>query len=399
MADRPRSILRAFLQSEATGGIVLIAAAALAMSVANSALAPAYFEALEMKLGPLSIVHWINDGLMVLFFLLVGLEIKREFVDGHLASRANRALPMIAAAGGMAVPALIFLAIAGSTPGLARGWAIPSATDIAFAIGVIALLGRRAPTSLKLFLTTVAIVDDMGAVLIIALAYTAAISGPALLAAAILMAAMFVMNRAGVTRLWPYLLAFAGLWVAVLLSGVHATIAGVLTAAMIPVRASPAAPDAQDSPLHRLEHGLQPWVAYAIVPLFGFANAGVSLAGIGVAQLLAPLPLGIAAGLFFGKQIGVFASVRLAVRLGLGTRPSGASWLQVYGVALLCGIGFTMSLFIGGLAFSDPLLIDEVKIGVLMGSILSAVAGYVVLRLAPRTKKEGRPKPPLEMPI
>ena len=382
MADRPRSILRAFLDSEATGGIVLIAAAALAMIVANSALAPAYFEALGAKLGPLSIHHWINDGLMALFFLLVGLEIKREFVDGHLASRADRALPMIAAAGGMAVPALVFLAIAGGVPGLARGWAIPSATDIAFAIGVIALLGRRAPASLKLFLTTVAIVDDMGAVLIIALAYTAGISGPALLAAAILMAAMFVMNRAGVIRLWPYLIAFAGLWVAVLLSGIHATIAGVLAAAMIPVRASPGAPDAHDSPLHHLEHGLQPWVAYAIVPLFGFANAGVSLAGIGLAQLLAPLPLGVAAGLFFGKQIGVFASVRLAVRFGLGTRPLGASWLQVYGVALLCGIGFTMSLFIGSLAFSDPLLINEVKIGVLMGSILSAVAGFAVLRVA-----------------
>ena len=382
MADRPRSILRAFLDSEASGGIVLIAAAVLAMIVANSTLAPAYFEVLDTKFGPLSIHHWINDGLMALFFLLVGLEIKREFVDGHLASWADRALPMIAAGGGLAVPALIFLSVAGTTPGLARGWAIPSATDIAFAIGVIALLGRRAPTSLKLFLTTVAIVDDMGAVLIIALAYTAGISGPALLAAAILMAAMFVMNRAGVIRLWPYLLAFAGLWVAVLLSGVHATIAGVLTAAMIPVRASPGVPDAPDSPLHRLEHGLQPWVAYAIVPLFGFANAGVSLAGIGLAQLLAPLPLGIAAGLFFGKQIGVFASVRLAVRLGLGSRPLGASWLQVYGVALLCGIGFTMSLFIGGLAFSDPLLIDKVKIGVLMGSILSALAGFGVLRVA-----------------
>lgn len=382
MVDRPRSVLRAFLNSEATGGIILIAAAALAMAVANSGLAPTYFEALETKLGPLSTHHWINDGLMALFFLLVGLEIKREFVDGHLASWADRTLPMIAAAGGMAVPALIFLAIAGSTPGLARGWAIPSATDIAFAIGIIALLGRRAPTSLKLFLTTVAIVDDMGAVLIIALAYTASISGPALLAAAILMTAMFVMNRTGVNRLWPYLLAFAGLWVAILLSGVHATIAGVLAAAMIPVRASPGAPDAHESPLHRLEHILQPWVAYAIVPLFGFANAGVSLGGVGVAQLLAPLPLGVAAGLFFGKQIGVFASVRIAVRLGLGNRPRGASWLQVYGVALLCGIGFTMSLFIGGLAFADPRLIDQVKIGVLMGSILSAAMGYGLLRAA-----------------
>jgi NhaA family Na+:H+ antiporter len=382
MVRRPRSALRAFLDSEASGGILLMLAAALAMIVANSPLAPAYFEALHAKLGPFSLLHWINDGLMALFFLLVGLEIKREFVDGHLASWSDRGLPIIAAFGGMAVPALIFLAIAGGTPGLARGWAIPSATDIAFAIGVIALLGRRAPTSLKLFLTTVAIVDDMGAVLIIALAYTASISGPALLATALIAGAMFVMNRAGVVRLWPYLIAFAALWVAVLLSGVHATIAGVIAAMMIPLRRSPGAPDAEDSTLHRLEHGLQPWVAYAIVPLFGFANAGVSLAGIGLAQLAAPLPLGIAAGLFLGKQIGVFGSVWLAVRFGFGCRPLGASWLQVYGVSLLCGIGFTMSLFIGGLAYGDPLLVDEVKIGVLMGSIASALAGYALLQIA-----------------
>jgi len=396
IVPRPRSALRSFLASEASGGILLMIAAALAMIVANSPVGPAYFHALHEKLGPLSIQHWINDGLMALFFLLVGLEIKREFVDGHLARWEDRGLPIIAAVGGMAAPALIYLGIAGGTPGLARGWAIPSATDIAFAIGVIALLGRRAPTSLKLFLTTVAIVDDMGAVLIIALAYTASISGPALLAAAVLMGAMFVMNRAGVVRLWPYMLGFAGLWLAVLLSGIHATIAGVLAAMVVPLRRTPGAPDAEDSTLHRLEHGLQPWVAYAIVPLFGFANAGVSLAGIGLAQLIAPLPLGIAAGLFFGKQIGVFASVRLAVALGIGSRPFAATWLQVYAVSLLCGIGFTMSLFIGGLAFSDERLVDEVKIGVLMGSIASALIGYALLRLAPARKREGLPKQPLE---
>jgi len=396
IVPRPRSALRSFLASEASGGILLMIAAALAMIVANSPVGPAYFHALHEKLGPLSIQHWINDGLMALFFLLVGLEIKREFVDGHLARWEDRGLPIIAAVGGMAAPALIYLGIAGGTPGLARGWAIPSATDIAFAIGVIALLGRRAPTSLKLFLTTVAIVDDMGAVLIIALAYTASISGPALLAAAVLMGAMFVMNRAGVVRLWPYMLGFAGLWLAVLLSGIHATIAGVLAAMVVPLRRTPGAPDAEDSTLHRLEQGLQPWVAYAIVPLFGFANAGVSLAGIGLAQLIAPLPLGIAAGLFFGKQIGVFASVRLAVALGIGSRPFAATWLQVYAVSLLCGIGFTMSLFIGGLAFSDERLVDEVKIGVLMGSIASALIGYALLRLAPARKREGLPKQPLE---
>jgi NhaA family Na+:H+ antiporter len=380
---RVPSALRDFLRSEAAGGILLIAAATVAMIVANSPFATAYFDALHMKLGPMSLHHWINDGLMALFFLLVGLEIKREFVDGHLSTWEDRGLPIIAAVGGMAVPAMIFLAVAGGIPGLARGWAIPSATDIAFAIGVLALLGRRAPTSLKLFLTTVAIVDDMGAVAIIALAYTASISGPALLAAAVMMGTMFVMNRAGVTRLWPYLLAFAALWVAVLLSGVHATIAGVLAAMAIPIRRSPGEPDASDSTLHRLEHGLHPYVAYAIVPLFGFANAGVSLSGIGLAQLMAPLPLGIAAGLFVGKQIGIFGSVRLAVWLRLGSRPAHATWVQVYGVSLLCGIGFTMSLFISGLAFADPALVDEVKIGVLAGSIASALTGFALLRFAP----------------
>lgn len=358
-------------------------AAALAMIVANSGAAPVYFDLLERKLGPLTIHHWINDGLMAWFFLLVGLEIKREFVDGHLASWHDRALPIIAAAGGMAVPALIFLGLAGGMPGLARGWAIPSATDIAFAIGVIALLRARVPTSLKLMLTTIAIVDDLGAVLIIALAYTASISGPALLAAALIMSVMFVLNRLGCARLWPYLVGFLLLWVAVLLSGVHATVAGVLAATAIPIRRSPGAPDAADSPLHRLEDRLHSWVAYAIVPLFGFANAGVSLAGVGPAQLFAPLPLGIAAGLFFGKQLGVFASLRLAVRLGLGTRPFAATWLQVYGMALLCGIGFTMSLFIGALAFEgSPQSIEQAKLGTLAGSLLSAIAGWIILRLA-----------------
>lgn len=372
-----------------------MAAAALAMIVANSGAAPVYFDLLERKLGALTVHHWINDGLMAWFFLLVGLEIKREFVDGHLGSWHDRGLPIVAATGGMAVPALIFLGIAGAMPGLARGWAIPSATDIAFAIGVIALLRARVPTSLKLLLTTIAIVDDLGAVLIIALAYTASISGPALLAAAGVMGVLFGLNRFGCERLWPYLLGFLLLWIAVLLSGVHATVAGVLAATAIPIRRSPGAPDVADSPLHRLEDRLHPWVAYAIVPLFGFANAGLSLAGIGPAQLLAPLPLGIAAGLFLGKQLGVFASLRIAVRLGLGTRPFAATWLQVYGMALLCGIGFTMSLFIGGLAFADPLLADEVKLGVLMGSLASAGAGYTLLRLAPARKREGPPQRPL----
>jgi len=270
------------------------------------------------------------------------------------------------------------MAIAGGAQGLARGWAIPTATDIAFAIGVLALLGSRAPTSLKLFLTTVAIVDDMGAVAIIAFAYTPGISGPALVAAALILAAMVALGRFGVRRLSPYLLLAAALWVAVLLSGVHATIAGVLAAFAIPI-----GDDEDRSPLHRLEHHLHPWIAFGIVPLFGFANAGVSLTGVGIADVLQPLPLGIALGLFVGKQIGIFGSVRLAVACGIADRPAEASWTQVYGVALLCGIGFTMSLFIGGLAFAGaPHAMDEVKVGVFTGSILSGLAGWVLLRRA-----------------
>ena len=282
----------------------------------------------------------------------------------------------------MAAPALVYLAITRSVDGLARGWAIPAATDIAFAIGVLALLGRRAPASLKLFLTTVAIVDDMGAVAIIAAVYTDALNLIALAGAAAVLIAMAAMNRAGLARLWPYWIGFAALWYLVLLSGVHATIAGVLAAFTIPIKPTPAAPDAEDSPLHRLEHGLHPWVAYGIVPLFGFANAGVTLAG---APLLAPLPLGIVAGLFVGKQLGVFGAVWAAVRLGWAPRPAGASWGQIYGVALLCGIGFTMSLFISGLAFgARPEFVDAAKIGILGGSLLSAAAGWLVLRFAHR---------------
>ena len=360
-----------------------MSAAALAMAIANSPAAPTYFHALHVYLGPLSVLHWINDALMAVFFFLVGLEIKREFVDGNLATWADRRLPIIAAGAGMLLPAIVYISVVGTSSPLTRGWAIPAATDIAFAIGVLALLGSRAPASLKLFLTTVAIVDDMGAVAIIALAYTSGLNIVALLAAAVILLLLFGMNKAGERRLWPYLVLAVGLWVAVFLSGVHATIAGVLAALTIPLTPSPGAPDDAHSPLHRLEHALQPWVAYLIVPVFGFANAGVALGGLGWTELLAPLPIAIAAGLFIGKQVGVLASMRLAVALGLGSRPHGATWLQVYGVAVLCGVGFTMSLFIGGLAFTDPTLASEVKVGVLGGSILSAILGYLILRFAP----------------
>ena len=379
----PISVLRGFLNSEASGGILLMIAAALAMAIANSPAAPTYFHTLHLYLGPLSVLHWVNDALMAVFFFLVGLEIKREFVDGNLATWADRRLPIIAAGAGMVFPAIAYISVVGTSSPLTRGWAIPAATDIAFAIGVLALLGSRAPASLKLFLTTVAIVDDMGAVAIIALAYTSGLNIVALIAAAVILLLLFGMNRAGERRLWPYLILAVGLWIAVFLSGVHATIAGVLAALTIPFTPSPGAPDDAHSPLHRLEHALQPWVAYLIVPVFGFANAGVALGGLGWAELLAPVPIAITAGLFIGKQVGVFASIRLAVALGLGSRPHGATWLQVYGVAVLCGVGFTMSLFIGGLAFTDPTLASEVKVGVLGGSILSAILGYIILRLAP----------------
>lgn len=388
----PRSALRAFLASEMASGMILIIAATLAMILANSAYSESYLAfvhadigpVLVDKLGSMTVLLWINDGLMAIFFLLVGLEIKREFVDGRLASWERRRLPMIAAAAGMAVPAVIYTLIAGQNPALIQGWAIPAATDIAFAMGVLALLGSRAPTSLKLFLVTVAIVDDMGAVAIIALFYTAKINVAALVAAAAIWAFMLFLGKRQVKSLTIYLLLFALLWYATLLSGVHATIAGVLAAMAVPVETTPGAPDSATSPLHRLEHALHGLVGFFIVPLFGFANAGVPLGGLTMDHILSPLPLGIAAGLFFGKQIGIFGSVWLSVKLGIAGKLRGATWLQVYGIAALCGIGFTMSLFISGLAFAgNNLFQDEAKVGILMGSILSALVGFVILRFAP----------------
>jgi Na+:H+ antiporter, NhaA family len=393
LTRKPRSAMRSFLRSESAGGVFLIAAAALAMIAANSGTAQTYFflrdlqvgPELTPKLGPMTVHLWINDGLMSLFFLLVGLEIKREFLDGHLSSWADRRLPFIAAAGGMAVPAIVYLAIAGGDPALTRGWAIPAATDIAFALGLLALLGKRVPTSLKLFLTTVAIVDDVGAVAIIALFYTAKLNWIAFALSLLVLAAMFGMNRAGVRHPAWYFAAFIVLWYFELLSGVHATVAGVLAAMAVPLKVTRGAPDAEDSTLHRMEHALHPWVAFAVVPLFGFANAGVALGGS--ASAFAALPLAIALGIFLGKQVGVFGSVWLAVKLKLAQPPARATWAQLYGVALLCGIGFTMSLFIGGLAFPTQPEADAVKIGVLMGSLLSALAGVAVLLMAAPRKQ------------
>ena len=380
----PASAFRKLLRHEASGGLILIASAAVALVVANSGFAALYADLLKTYVGGLSVLHWVNDALMAVFFLFVGLEIKRELLDGQLSTWPHRLLPGIAAAGGMAVPALIFLALNWSSADTLRGWAIPAATDIAFSLGVLAILGARAPVSLKVFLTAVAILDDLGAIVIIALFYTDTLSLMMIGGAVAVLAALAAMNRAGLKMLTPYLLFGLLLWFFVLRSGVHATIAGVLLAFMIPL-AKGGNGDAQ-SPLHRLEHALHPWVAFLILPIFGFANAGVPLGGLSLAALSQPVTLGSALGLFVGKQIGILGAVWLAVKSGLAQKPAAASWAQVYGLALLCGIGFTMSLFIGLLAFpASGQLQAETKVGVLLGSLLSAVAGWVVLRLAAKT--------------
>ncbi|MEN4917419.1 Na+/H+ antiporter NhaA [Achromobacter spanius] len=387
---RPSSFLQAFLQSEALGGYVLMLAAVAALVVANTPVAPLYFDVLGAKLGfeagPVllkeTVLHWINDGLMAVFFLLVGLEIKREVLDGQLRGAARIVLPGIAAIGGMAVPAAIYVLVNLGSPDTLRGWAIPAATDIAFALGILALLGSRVPTSLKIFLTALAILDDLGAIVIIALFYTADLNLFALGMAGALLACLFCLNRAGVLRLAPYLLLGAVLWYFVLKSGVHATLAGVALALAIPLRRQNQGGAHGHSPLHALEHALHKPVALLIVPIFGFANAGVSFAGMGLASLAQPVPMGVALGLFLGKQLGVFGFAWLAIKSGIASLPRHATFTQLYGVALLCGIGFTMSLFIGALAFTDAATIDATKIGVLTGSLASAVVGFILLRAA-----------------
>ena len=371
-------------QQEKLAGLLLMAAAALALIAANTSFAHAYHAILEFKFGPgmprlgqMSVHYWIADGLMALFFLLVGLEVKREWYEGRLATAEQRRLPIIAAAAGMAVPAFVYLAVVGFEPALIRGWAIPSATDIAFAIGILALLGSRANPAIKLLLVTIAIVDDIGAVAIIALVYTDSLDGMAIAVAVAILAAMGGLNLFGVRRLWPYILGFLLLWVAMLASGIHATIAGVLAALAVPLGKGELR-----SPLKQMEHAIHPWVMFGVVPLFGLASAGVALPGL--VALLQPLPLGIAAGLFLGKQIGVFGAVWLADRTEVACRPSNVRWRELYGAALLCGVGFTMSLFIGALAFPDhPDLVEAAKVGTLAGSFLSAVVGWAVLRFTP----------------
>ncbi|MBK1664804.1 Na+/H+ antiporter NhaA [Rhodospirillum rubrum] len=398
----PLQAIISFLRLDIAAGVILVGAAVLALIAANSPLAALYEQVFQTPfvigygswLLEKPLLLWINDGLMAVFFLQVGLEIKREVRGGELSTPRLAALPAVAAVGGMVVPALIYASLTWGDAFALRGWAIPAATDIAFALGILTLLGPRVPISLKIFLTALAIIDDLGAILIIAFFYTASLSPIPLLLAAGCLVLLIGLNLSGQRRLWPYLLVGVVLWVCVLKSGVHATLAGVVLALTIPLSAKNNKSDSADKPLERLEHGLDPWVTYAILPLFAFANAGVSLAGLPPSALLAPVPLGIVLGLFLGKQIGVFGFSWLAIRSGLASMPQGARWRDLYGVALITGVGFTMSLFIGTLAFetSDPLAADlgtEVRLGVLSGSLLSGVIGYLVLRLGRRNSAKG----------
>lgn len=366
--------LRAFLDGQSASGLILIAAALVAIALANSPLRYGYDALLHRPIGPLSLIHWINDGAMALFFLLVGLEIKREALQGELSSWSRRILPGIAAIGGMVLPACLYLSLnRGAT---AAGWAIPAATDIAFALAVLTLLGNRVPASLRIFLAALAIIDDLGAVVIIALFYTQTLALADLAMAGVALALLVGLNRLGVRRLSPYLLLGLILWVFVLQSGVHATIAGVLLAFTIPL-------EGERGPLHRLEHALHRPVGLLVVPIFGLANAGVVLLALPREAWTAPVTLGVAGGLLLGKMAGVFGLMQIAVRLGLAERPAGASMKQMLGMAMLCGIGFTMSIFITLLAFpGDALLQAEAKLGVLAGSLLSGLLGYIVLQRA-----------------
>ena len=388
----PANRLREFIDSEAASALPLLAAALLALVLANSPLAGSVQGLLDTRLGlswkfvdlDKPLLLWINDGLMALFFLLVGLEIKREVMEGSLSQPSQVALPIAGAIGGMAAPAVLYAAFNWRDPVALGGWAIPAATDIAFSLGVLAALGSRVPLALKVFLTTLAIVDDLGSILIIAIFYTDHLSLLALALAALFIAGLAILNATGVRRLAPYLVLGALLWISVLKSGVHATLAGVVLSLFVPLKQAGEAEDAR--PAIRLEQAIKPWSAWFIMPVFAFANAGLPLAGLSLANLTAPLPLGIVAGLFLGKQIGIMLGAGLLIVSGMAAMPAGASWWRLYGVAILGGIGFTMSLFIGTLAFGDAARHAEVRLGVLAGSLLSALVGYAALRLAPRPR-------------
>ena len=391
------NFLEEFIKKESSAGIVLIFVTILALLLQNSPLSALYHLFLhtpvEIRFGALHIDKplylWINDGLMAIFFLLIGLEVKREFIEGHLSDMSQVALPAIAAVGGMVVPALFYVYFNQDQPLAMQGWAIPTATDIAFALGILSLLGNRVPASLKIFLLALAIIDDLGAIIIIALFYTSDLSVASLVTAAVCLPVLALLNWRGVKEKAPYLFIGLVLWVAVLKSGVHATLAGVALAAFIPMRNR----DEESSPLHDIEHDLHTAVAYAILPIFAFANAGIALKGLTFDSFLHPVPLGIVAGLFVGKQLGVFLFCALGVALGIARLPEGLRWSHIYGTALICGVGFTMSLFIGSLAFEETgvnLLFDE-RLGIITGSLLSGLVGYLVLHLTLPEPSIGRP--------
>ena len=387
--------LSRFLSNEATPGLLLMAAAMLALIASNSALAPFHDFVLNIpiaiQVGALEIAKplflWVNDGLMAIFFFLVGLEIKREVLEGRLSSLDRAALPLVAALGGIAVPALVFAGLNWESPETLKGWAIPAATDIAFALGILALAGSRVPVSLKVLLLAVAIIDDLAAIVIIAVFYTDGVSVTALSIAGLGLVALTALNRAEVNRIAPYALVGLIMWVAVLKSGVHATLAGVLVALMVPMTSS----GEKKSLLKSVEHGLHPWVAFVVLPIFAFVNAGVSLADVSLAALAEPLPLGVALGLVMGKQLGVFAFTWTAVKAGLCRLPDGVTWMQFYGIACLTGVGFTMSLFIGTLAFDSADQLNDVRLGVLLGSTVSAILGLTMLKLSLRSSEKAIP--------
>jgi NhaA family Na+:H+ antiporter len=391
-----QATIKNFLRLESSGGIILMGAAILALIAANTGAAGLYQyfidTPVEVRVGRLEIAKplflWVNDGLMAIFFFLVGLELKREFLEGELSRPANVMLPAVGAVGGMVVPVAIYVFLNQGDQAAMAGWAIPAATDIAFALGILTLLGSRVPVSLKVFLVSLAIFDDLGAIIIIAIFYSAELSTAALMAAFVCLVLLTIMNRRGVMSLSSYIVVGVIMWIAVLKSGVHATLAGVALAAFIPMRDKT---DPSHSPLRELEHDLHQLVAFGVLPMFAFVNAGIDLGGIGIDDLLHSVPLGIAAGLFVGKQLGIFLLCFIAIKLGIARLPDGAGWGGLYGVSTLCGVGFTMSLFVGSLAFEnkviDPQMVFDERLGIILGSLLSGVMGYMVLNLTlPKNK-------------
>lgn len=378
-------MIRDFFKMESAGGILLVIAAAIAMVIANSAMGEGYQAFLHTYVFGMSVSHWINDGLMAVFFLLIGLEVKRELLEGALKSRETAIFPAIAAVGGMLAPALIYVAFNFNDPAAIQGWVIPAATDIAFALGIMALLGKRVPVSLKVFLLALAIIDDLGVVVIIALFYSSDLSTIALTIGFIMTGVLFMLNAKHVTKLSIYLVAGLILWIAVLKSGVHATLAGVVIGFAIPLKGN----KGEHSPLKHLEHALHPYVAFAILPVFAFANAGISLQGVSLAGLTSMLPLGVALGLFLGKPLGIFSFSWAAVKLGVAKLPEGINFKHIFAVSVLCGIGFTMSIFISSLAFgqANEAYDTYARLGILMGSTTAALLGYSLLRLSLPLKK------------